>query len=305
MSDVSQPRVTLLLSDKSSGSTIFQYELLKHKAMRAVPWTMHNDHETLYWVKAACLLDMPQGDFYQDRVPHTKREARNLIGELLRNNVPGFEWPESPSELVFQGWDALCEGPGHFFEKSPHHLNNWAATSLLLQYVLHTDHDVRVVALVRNPMAVIYSTWSRWLADPATRQYLWAETMRNLMVARRLIPSERFHILRYEDLIENPVEEMAKVCDFLDLERDDEVGAAVHAKSSRKWVDDERFTFTLDPTVAAIARTLGYDDEDFHNPVKPARSSLDLRKERAQHFWHIRKHRLVNRYLRPLLRQRR
>ena len=49
----------LLLSDKSSGSTILEYELLKHSKIEHVKYTSHQDHETLYWLKAAVLLKSP------------------------------------------------------------------------------------------------------------------------------------------------------------------------------------------------------------------------------------------------------
>ena len=303
MASEARPRVILLLSDKSSGSTIFQYELLKHAAVRAVEWTMHNDHETLYWVKAACLLGFPDGDYYQGRAPLSKRQARAGIEELLRRNVPDFNLPTDDEALIFTGWEALCRRHGScFFEKSPHHLNNWAATSLLLRYALSTSHDVRVSGLVRNPMAVIYSTWDRWLSEPTGRQYLWSRTMRNLITAQHLLPPERYHLVRYEDLIAQPVGVMAQVCDFLDLPRDEQVGAGVHAASAMKWVGDERFAFTLDPTVAALAHTFGYSEDELYNPPKPAPSALVVRKERVQHFLQTRKHRLINQYVKPLLR---
>jgi len=49
-----------LLSDKASGSSALQVELLQHPKINIVEKTRHYQNETLYWNKAAALLGMPQ-----------------------------------------------------------------------------------------------------------------------------------------------------------------------------------------------------------------------------------------------------
>jgi hypothetical protein len=294
-------QTVLLLSDKSSGSTALQYELLKHPRVQAVGYTMHNDHETLFWVKAAVLLGQEQVDFVEGRFPIRPAEARRDLHALLRENVPGWAPPPSDQALVFDGWRALCESHAPvFFEKSPHHLNNWAATALLLRYALTTDHDVRIVGLVRNPLAVLYSAWTRWLTPPRQRQAYWLRTYRNLLAVEALVGSDRVHIVRYEDLIAEPVARLRGLTDWLGLAPEAAVGEGLHARSARKWVGDEGFDLDLDPAVVAIAKRFGYTDEDLHNPPKAGLPAARRLQNSLTRRYRVNKGKLKNRVLRPL-----
>ncbi|MEM1056849.1 MAG: sulfotransferase [Bacteroidota bacterium] len=296
-------QTVLLLSDKSSGSTALQYELLRHPSIRAVEYTMHNDHETLYWVKAAVLLEQPAVDFVEGRWPIRPREARRDLEALLHQNVPGWTSPKNDRALVFDGWRALCEAYGPvFFEKSPHHLNSWAATNLLLRYALTTDHDIRVIGLARNPLAVLYSAWTRWLTPPEERQAYWLRTYRNLLAVEGLLGPERCTLVRYEDLISDPVPRLREITDWLGLPASDEVGSGLHARSARKWDDDEAFDLTLDPAVAAIASRFGYSEQDLDNPPKTGLSEAEKRRLALVRRYRIGKGQLKNRVLRPLTR---
>lgn len=298
-------QTVLLLSDKSSGSTALQYELLRHPDVRAVGYTMHNDHETLYWVKAAVLLGQDPVDFVEGRLPMRPAEARRDLEALLRENVPGWTPPDSDRSLVFDGWRALCEAHGPvFFEKSPHHLNSWAATSLLLDYALTTDHDVRVVGLVRNPLAVLYSAWTRWLTPPRERQAYWLRTYRNLLAVESLLGPERVRVVRYEDLIADPVHRLRQLTEWLGMEPNESVGSGLHARSAQKWTGDASFDLQLDPAVRAIAERFGYSEDDLHNPPKPGLATAEKARLAMVRRYRVGKGRLKNRVLRPLLERR-
>lgn len=298
-------QTVLLLSDKSSGSTALQYELLRHPSVKAVGYTMHNDHETLFWVKAAVLLGQEPVDFVEGRLPVRVAEARRDLLALLRENVPGWTPPPHDEDLVFDGWRALCETHAPvFFEKSPHHLNSWAATSLLLRYALTTDHDVRVIGLVRNPLAVLYSAWTRWLTPPRQRQAYWLRTYRNLLAVEALLGSDRVRMVRYEDLIADPVDELRAVTDWLGLAPEASVGTGLHARSAQKWTADEGFDLDLDPAVRAIAQRFGYSDEELHNPPKPGLASGEKLKLGIARRVRVGKGKLKNRVIRPLIERR-
>ena len=293
-------RTVLLLSDKSSGSTALQYELLRHADVRAVGYTMHNDHETLFWVKAAVLLGQEPVDFVEGRLPIRPAEARRDLLALLRENVPHWTPPSDDESLVFEGWRMLCEAHAPvFFEKSPHHLNSWAATSLLLRYALTTDHDVRIIGLVRNPLAVLYSAWTRWLTPPRQRQAYWLRTYRNLLAVETLLGPERVRVVRYEDIIARPVAELREITDWLGLEASDEVGSGLHDRSAQKWVDDPSFDLDLDPAVRAIAKRFGYSDEELFNPSKPGLASGERLRLGIARRYRAGRGKIKNRVLRP------
>lgn len=298
-------QTVLLLSDKSSGSTALQYELLRHPSVRAVRYTMHNDHETLYWVKAAVLLGQEPVDFVEGRLPLRSTEARRDLEALLRENVPGWTSPKSNSALVFDGWRALCEAHGPvFFEKSPHHLNSWAATSLLLRYALTTDHDVRVVGLVRNPLAVLYSAWTRWLTPPEERQAYWLRTYRNLLAVEALLGPDRVRVVRYEDLAADPVPRLGALTDWLGLPPEETVGSGLHDRSVQKWTEDETFDLELDPAVRAIATRFGYTEADLYNPPKEGLARAEKARLALARRYRVGKGRLKNRVFRPLIERR-
>lgn len=274
LKDSSTPKVVLLLSEKSSGSTALQYELCKHPAVNLVRFTEHNDHETLYWLKAASLLQRPRTEYSEGRPFFRVRSARRSITELLVRNVAGYSPPTDDEALVSGGWDALCEEYRPvFFEKSPHHLQHWAALAPILGYIETTDHDVRLLGLVRNPMSTIYSAWRRWLTPPESRQFIWAQSYRNLLLVEAMVAPGRFHLVRYEDLVINPHESMRTVCGFLDLDYHDYMGGDIHGRSLRNWDLDQEFALQLDANVMLVAQRYGYTTADLQNPAKKGLSS--------------------------------
>ena len=83
---------------------------------------------------------MPKQTFYGNTYPSSlksKRAARNYIVDCLTGNLPDYSVPDSDRDLVFGGWEALCRQFAQpvFFEKSPQHLAQWGALSLLLEWI--------------------------------------------------------------------------------------------------------------------------------------------------------------------------
>lgn len=262
--------VVILLSDKRSGSTMFERELCKHPEISHIDYCPHSYNETHHWLKAAVLLDLPASMFSGGRVFRgygSKKNARTYLIDGIKGNVPEFVEPEDVKKLVFEGWEAMCHqfAKPVFFEKSPQHLAHWGALSLMLEWAEKTEFDVKFVGLVRNPLGVMYSAQQLFGTDPEKRQYGWAAIQRNLLAFKQLIDPNQYHQLRYENLINDPVGEFGKVFDFIGVERDEAVGAEVHAKSLDKAKDDPNFGLQLDESVKQMARRLGYSDEDIKN----------------------------------------
>lgn len=249
----------ILLSDKSSGSSILQRELLKNPAINSVRFTSHNECETQYWLKAAVISDARKEDFYQQRRPFNRRYARYALDQIIRDNT-GEQMLLRNGEMIHAGWQALTRAFGPvFFEKSPHHLNHWASTKRILEYAARHPGKVQIIGLVRHPLSVIYSTLHRWDVNPLARQKKWVYSYENLQRAMQALPEEQLHLVRYEDLIDNPSTTLEQICTFIGIEKTPDTGEDIHQRSREKWADDLNFKVRILPSTAKMAESFGYE----------------------------------------------
>jgi hypothetical protein len=265
------PTAVVLLSDKRSGSTMLQEELCRHPGVRHVDFSPHTYFETHHWLKAAVVLRRPEPLFVGGKTYAgygSRENARAYLVETLTRNLPGYVPPADDRELVFGGWEALCHrfGTPVFFEKSPQILAQWAALSLLLEWIAATNVTVRIVFLVRNPLAVQYSAEQLFLSEPSVRQFAWLNSHRNLLAFKAMLPSQLNRFVRYEDLVANPQGTLRDLLEFIGLAPHPDVGAGVHGSSREKWRNDPRFILQLDPSVRQLAMHLGYTEEELENP---------------------------------------
>jgi len=285
---------------------MFQKELCKHSDISHVTYSPHTYFETHHWLKAACMLDVSKQEFYGHR-PHqgygSKMAARQYMVDCIRGNVPGFHVPNNDPDLVFLGWEALCERFANpvFFEKTPHYIGHWACLNLILRWMEITKYQVKIIGLVRNPMSVLYSAYNLFHTYPEGRQFAWANTSRNLITFKELIKPEQFHLIRYEDLIEQPRQTFQAVCTFLGLEHDDGMGAEVHNRSANKWRKDPAFGFQLHESVARLAKHFGYSKEELSNPDKAEARQEESVSWRVRKFYRLKKAMVVDRIIKPVL----
>jgi hypothetical protein len=294
------PTAVVLLSDKRSGSTMLQEELCRHPGVRHVDFSPHTYFETHHWLKAAVVLERPEHLFVGQKTYAgygSRENARAYLVETLARNLPGYVPPADDRELVFGGWEALCRrfGTPVFFEKSPQILAQWAALSLLLEWIEATEATVRVICLVRNPLAVQYSAEQLFLTDPGIRQFAWLNAQRNLLAFRAMLPSHLHTLVRYEDLVARPRETLAGLQAFIGVEPHPDVGAEIHATSKEKWRQDPRFTLQLDPSVRQLATHFGYASHELDNPHVAAPARAPTRRARLR-LW-LNRHR--DRAVRP------
>lgn len=301
------PVVVILLSDKRSGSTLFQEELCSHAAIETVPYSPHSNLETHWWLMAAVLLRRP-GTLFASGRPYkgygSAANTRAYMRDLLEKCVPDFEIPENDRDLVFDGWEALCTAYARpvFFEKSPQLLAQWVSLSLILEWMERTSFEVKIVSLVRNPHSVMYSAAKLFGTDPETRQLAWLNGCRNLLAFSQMIPPESQMHMRYEELVNDPVNQFSEVARFVGVEPDPMVGVNAHSGSTQKWVSDPEYLLSLDPAVMQIAGHFGYSREDLENPNrapadadKCAVSSVNRRSIR------LLINRLRDRFVQPML----
>lgn len=223
----------------------------------------------------------------------SRKAAKDLLIDLVQTNVPGFSVPESDEALIFSGWDALCGRYAQpiFFEKSPHHPHHPAALKLLLDWIYSTDYQVKVIGLVRNPMAVMYSALKLFNTNPTKRQFSWLSANQNILQIGEKLGSQKFTLVRYEDMVGAPQSFFTSICKFIEVECQEIIGRSVHDRSMKKWIEDSKYTLQIDPVVFEFAKNLGYEDEELVNPpkLKPgvleratSEAVLELRRTRSR-----------------------
>ena len=299
-----EPTVVILLSDKRSGSTIFQDEFCRHPEVTHVEYSPHTYFETQHWLKAARLLEMPRESFYGHQYPNSlklKSAARKYLVECLQGNLPQMSLPADDHELVFDGWEQLCHrfAKPVFFEKSPQHLAQWGALSLLLKWIRQTSYRVQILGLVRNPQAVLYSAAKLFVTDPTVRQFGWADMHRNLLTLQQLLPAEQLKIVHYESMIGDPQAFFGEVQSFIGLQPSSSMGQGVHANSSHKWRQDPHYALQLHESVSQIAASFGYHESDLENPGKSQPPAPQRVWQRTRNAWISTHARIFNGMIKP------
>ncbi len=256
----------ILLSTKSAGSSAFQMYLHHNFGFKFLPFSQHQENETLFWTKAASVLGYPQDPMYRSVVPYAADEAKKKLQELAGNNKidDSIQWNESGILKLYQSF-AIKFGP-LFFEKSPHHLFNWSNLELIIKAVdmLKENVECSIVGLVRNPLDTIYSAWSRWKYDPYKFEIEWRTSYNNLIKLKQNYP-ELISILRYEDISLNN-----KLIDKLNIlhgiNKNNETSSfAIHNNSMAKWRNNKKFGFQISAVTIELAKTLGYTQNDLIN----------------------------------------
>lgn len=291
--------VVILLSDKRSGSTMFQDVLCQHPQIQTVTYSPHTYLETHHWLKGAVLLKPDTCDYPGYG---SLDNARTYLIDCILGNLPEYKLPDNDRDLVFGGWDALCEQFAQpvFFEKSPQYLGQPASIDLLLEWIRQTDYTVKVIGLTRNPLSVQYSAWKLFHRDPGDRQFGWADIQRTLLRVKDELKCDQFLNLRYEDLISTPVEQFRMICEFIGVTSEYDIGTGIHDRSLTKWKDDPYFTVQLDESVKEVAREFGYTNEALYNPEKALPSASYRFKKKLEMILKLSRAHFINRKLKPL-----
>lgn len=277
MPDRRRLKCIVILSTKCSGSSALQRRLSALPGIHHIKKTRHSENETLYWTKAASVLELPQVKLPKSDVPYSKERAREGIIELLEDNVPGYAPPNDDTDLVFGGWAQLCEKYRPvLLEKSPHHLHQWSALTLMLEcQAKYPEIEFLFVGLVRNPMAVFYSMWTQWRIMPQVAEKHYQIAYQNLVNLKTLL-HEKLVVVRYEDMIENDAA-LKSIVSFADLDAQVPVDSrSFQARPVEKWKSNQFFGFQLSEETISLMQNFGYQKEDFSNSGK--------------HFWPIYKH---------------
>ncbi len=255
-----QKRCVIILSDKSSGSSALQKELLRSRYANTIRYTRHNENETLYWNKASAILGLPQVKVNYSELPFSRERAEADLRVFLKRNLPSWDNCEFTKEKIFEGWERLCEAYGPIFiEKSPHHLQYRSALELILEIMEVSHVKFFLIGLIRNPVDTLYSSWRRWGANPVKAQYDWLRAYNNLNLFKRRA-GDRLMIIRYEDLVTDRTT-FHDVCHFVGIRENLAYGCRLHGGSLQRWRQDKLFRIKLDERVKDMAIKYGYTEE--------------------------------------------
>lgn len=99
---------------------------------------------------------------------------------------------------------ALANGCERWVEKTPRQIN-------CIDFLVECSMNCQIIAILRDPRDVVFSLKKR-NGDLGRSIKRWAQDNTALLP---FLSHPQCHILRYEDLIENPVDEMTKAMSFL------------------------------------------------------------------------------------------
>jgi hypothetical protein len=256
--------VIYILSEKSSGSSFLFRSLKDALSITSYPETQHFESETLFWTKAASLLNKPQLNMLASAVPYDKDKAREDLKFFLDTNLPAPVEFQSDEELVFDGWYELVKNFGPvFIEKSPHHLLQWSALCLMREFEQRFRDKVNChyICIVRNPKDVFLSQFRRWNVDLKQLENQWLVTYMNWERFQQFAPSNvNQFFIRYEDLVSNRQYQISKICDAMGLQSQLECGEKV--KKSKSFRQRDSFGYKFSPSIIYLSKSMGYTEED-------------------------------------------
>lgn len=242
---------------------MLQRELTKHSDVFVIRQSPHQENESLYWSKAAAILDLPQPEMIDSGIlPMDRTTALSAMHRLLEDNLPTTGPPPADRQQLFATWRELTQEYGPvFLEKSPHHLHNRAVLELLLQAQDDMPEiQFRFIGLVRNPVDTLYSMWNRWKTVPEERESEWCRAYGNLLWLKKEAP-EATHIVRYEDLTA-AAGILGDLCTFIGVSLEPGMGDTLHRGSLQAWRSDPTFGYVPGDRVRRIAADFGYDEDD-------------------------------------------
>lgn len=259
---MSHKKCIIILSEKSSGSSALQNLLVKFAEIQHVSKTRHFENETLYWTKAASILDKPQLVMVDSEVPIERKKARGELISLLKDNLNDYVPPVDDKELIIEGWRLLCNKYSPIFlEKSPHHLCQWAAIELIIECIRQvTDVDFLLIGLIRNPMDTLYSQFKRWGSRPEEVQRQWLIAYQNLLKLKEII-GEQLVVVCYENMVTS-LAYLEPVFNFCGKTADAADKTYLHQKSLQAWKTDSHFGFSLSNEVIELACKYGYQKDE-------------------------------------------
>lgn len=257
-----------ILSEKSSGSSMLWRALTKALSIESYPKTKHFENETLFWTKAASLLEKPQLKMLKSSVPYSKERSRKELEEFLSINLHKNFSHYSDHDLVFKGWlELITEFGPIFIEKSPHHLLQESAMELMLEFktMYEAEVDVKFIGLIRNPYTTLCSQIRRW--QPKVEQIMeqWKLTYMNLLRLQKKVEPADIYFLRYEQLLATKTEQLEHIFKFINCNQSISGAKSEKVRLSKSDKSMQWFGFELDDSTKYVAKSFGYADAELEH----------------------------------------
>src|ERR1044072_3474104 len=191
-----------LISQPRAGSTMLQRMLGSHLAIHTVgePWLMLHP---LYALRS-------EGYDAEYSAP----TARQAVEEFLRTIPSGEdEYLEGVRRMCTHLYETslATSAKRYFLDKTPRYY-------LVIRELVRVFPEAHYIILFRNPLATLHSIIRTWIKD----QWGWLYYYRNdLMEAPRLVleaarlAGERAMVVHYEQLVQNPQNELRRICERL------------------------------------------------------------------------------------------
>jgi len=196
-----------------SGTTLLASVLSRHPALAIAPET----HYLTRWRRHAPDLERGCRDrfdrFWDAFTAHRHFMRLGIDADVVRGRILG-DGPPDHRTVFASLLRAYAEkwGKVRWGEKTPGH---WRTLALLLTWF----PEARVVFLVRDPRAVVASRretqWARGSLDVEIGR--WRDSVRT---AEWYDLDERVRIMRYEDLVTQPLSQVADICRYVQLDFD-------------------------------------------------------------------------------------
>ena len=219
----------LLIGCTRSGTTLLSEVLSKHPSIFMAPETKYFSQ---VWGQRNMLRFLPG-----------RARSRVVVESLLDGEYPRRDriFPDhvdSIGELFADNKDYL----GNFFnlikcltespiigEKTPLH-------TFFAQDVARADHSVKIAAMCRDAPAVVASTLGRkgfrrvrTIGQCVAR---WIMFNREILTIQKTLPPEKFYLISFEQLIQQPKETVNAICRWLEIDFNDEMLRPTYQDSS-------------------------------------------------------------------------
>lgn len=202
----------LIIGTERSGSNVLRLVLNAHPDI-AVP---HPPHFMRYF--------SPLADAYGDlAVPANRARLARDAHALLRRHIHPWEHPIDVERVVRDASPSLFGVVAEFYEqyRRAEGKRRWGCKSTFMvdsvDEVLAERPDARFIWLVRDPRDVAASAARAVFgpSHPYRTACLWAEQQERAADAADRLGDGQVLLVRYEDLVARPEEEIARVCAFL------------------------------------------------------------------------------------------
>lgn len=176
---------------------------------------------------------------------------------------------EQSARRIMEQWgeyyDQECP---HFIEKSPPNI-------IRTRFFQKLFPNSKFIIILRHPIAVAFATKKKWRKTSSIKSLV-EHSLRGYEIFMEDMPYlNNVYVIRYEDFVCNPQEEINKIYEFLCLEKipiQHEVRSDINNKYFSMWRKNrkslwQRFRFSIDNELEKRANRFGYSIKNYENLI--------------------------------------